>query len=582
MDRKNILEQINVVEVVQNWLSLQKKGNNYVGLCPFHEDTKPSLFVSENKQIFKCFSCNTGGDGIKFVMLIENCSFQKAVITLAKQFNIKLDNSWEAENKLNQNDQKIIEINEESQVFFQFNLINTEDDQLQKYCQKRKITPQIRDQFQIGWSGAKGEKLWNYLQKKQFNALDVLNSGLFYLGYNNKPTNYFKEQLIFPIKNEDSKTVGFVGRIITEKGAEQIKYLNSKESNIFSKNKCLYNLDYVRKNFRGVQELYIVEGIFDSIHLINNKKPAAALMGTNLSQEQVSILKESFSKIVIFPDNDPVGKESAIKNSLILLKNKIKVHIIKQTKGKDADECLQLTNFDWSKDVKQLTPAEFIIDQFPQIENSKQIEKLINQIKPFFTYLDSIQTFQIKKQMEVKYNIPITAFETIKGEETTKQQHPVKPNKQKEIEEWKEILFAKMLYHPEIIKKIIKVKGTFNDLEYDLYFDKLVQWYNQKNQQEQLSINYFLISLDENGKKWISTLYNKNKNKKEVTDGNIQFIMDCLRKFELESLNLQIHNLKKKIKAGKTKDFLKNYNKLIAAKRKILTSKRDEKYWNVL
>ena len=569
MIRAAIIEQLDIVAVVQNCINLEKKGNNYVGLCPFHNDQKPSLFVSESKQIFKCFVCNVGGDAIKFWMRFYNASFRKTVNDLAKQFNLELETTTNEEVQVSQEHQEIIAINQEATIFFQFNLANNAPQVVKAYCQKRGITNKMMQQFQIGWIGDDDQTLWTYLLKKQFRDVNILNSDLFQLNRVEKPISYFRQRLIFPIKNEDGQVVGFVGRTITDQ-PNQPKYLNSRENIAFSKNKCLYNFDQVKKHFRAINQIYLVEGLLDSIRLINHQYPAIATMGTNLSQYQINLLKEQYEEVIIFPDNDQAGKISTIKNSLMLLKNKMKVKIIAQNVGKDADECLQKTDFDLTK-TKQLMPIDFLIAQYPQNSSTQEIEELIYTIKPFFPYVSDVQEMKTKENITQKYQLGSTIWKTNSPPKVWKKPDQEKDHQGKKVVAWKTMLFARLLYHPEIIAQAITLEGTFNDLDYDFYYQELIKWYNLRTKAgKKLFFENFLKTLSDEKKRWLISFYQQHENKSEVMDGNLKFTNDCLKKFQAEAINLEIEKIKKKVKNnGDDGNLLVKIRELIKKRNKI-------------
>lgn len=567
MNKNSILEQLDIVAVVQNCLSLERKGNNYVGLCPFHDDSKPSLFVSESKQIFKCFVCNIGGDAVKFWMRFYNYSFKKAITTLAQQFNLRLEKQWTTKIQNTAIDKEITNINGEASIFFQFNLINHAPKAVHDYCQRRGLNTTIINKFEIGWIGDDEKQFWAYLEKKKYPDVNILNSDLFHLNDKEQKISYFRNRLMFPIRDEDGNYIGFVGRTINDIKDEP-KYLNSKENRVFSKSQCFYNLYHVKKNFKAVQEIYLTEGLLDSIRLIEAGFPSIALMGTSLSKEQITTLKEQDVKIIIFPDNDEAGKQSAIKNSLMLLQNGLPTTIIDQDVAKDADECLQRQDFQMAQ-VKQLDAISFLIKQYPSTSSHERITQLITTIKPFLIHLNKIQKFQIETTIHKKYHLPpevwttkIVQPATTQSKSTTISQNIGSPKM------WKTLLFARMLYHPEILHQTKVLKGTFNNLDYDFYYEKLIKWCKIREQAKKtIFFGDFITTLATNQQIWLTNFYEKHKERVEVKDINPVFTNDCLKKFQTEWLNIEIDKLTKQLQK-KPKDSTKILEAIIELRNK--------------
>lgn len=546
---KQITEQVNIVRVIEQFIALKKRGNNYFGICPFHDDNKPSLVVSEKKQYFKCFACDTGGDAIKFIMLFKNLPWKAAVKWLCEQFNLSIGKDLLATIPISPVAKSILKINEEAKTFFQINLLSHPT--ALAYCQKRRISAKMITSFQLGWIGDDESVLQNYLQKKGINEADLLNSGLFLYNQKKRLKSYFHNRLIFPILDENGVTVGFSGRLITDVNNEtnhSPKYLNSQENEVFKKQHVLYNLYYVNQNFPAVKTLYITEGFLDSIRLNSLKYPAISLMGVNLSKFHINLIKERYQKIIIFPDHDRAGILSAIKNSEIFYKNKITVRIVSHSLALDPDLCLQKSDFNLEATLT-LKPVDFIMSKtWTDGKNHSDIETVIMAIKKFIPYLTPVEIFQTSQKMHKKYGIPLAVltkeWEKQSPKGSSKQQTTKTMVRQNAL--WKKFLFLKMLFSPEIIGKTMQIDGTFNDMEYDYYYQLLINWYQENPAKDTLTTNSFLKFLKHSKEKaWVEQMYQDSEQWYEITESNIAIVNECLKKFRIEKLQIEKEQLNK-------------------------------------
>ncbi len=330
---------VNIVNIIGEIITLNNKGNNFVGLCPFHTDNSPSLVVSEKKQIYKCFVCNQGGNVFDFIKHYYNLSFLDSVRRIVEiaNLNIKIETSTNEKirNKLFEN--KTIKINELSNFFFQHNLLNNNNSFKDYLINERKLNIDIINKYQIGSTSENGN-LKSFLESHNFSDSDILNSKLIFVDEkNNKFQDFFNKRIIFPIKNEFDLTVGFSGRTISQN--VKSKYINSKESQIFQKHELLYNM-YNAKNSKSLidkKSIFIVEGFMDVIALdIIGYDNVVAVMGLSLSNIQIQKLKSLSQKVVLFLDNDAAGNNTNFKFIDLLVKNNFQVKIINNKNQKDA------------------------------------------------------------------------------------------------------------------------------------------------------------------------------------------------------------------------------------------------------
>ncbi len=334
---ENIRKSANIVEVISSYLPLTQKGKNYFGVCPFHEDHSPSMSVSEEKQIYKCFSCGAAGNVFTFVSEYENVNFIEAVKIVAEKCGLTFKGTINNKAKIKHN--KIeYEIMDLSLKYYQNNLNTELGTKAKEYLNSRKISSTAIKEFDIGLALDNNYSLHNLLTSKKYDIEAMVNLGL--INRNGKYLNdTFINRIIFPIHNLEGEVIGFTGRIYKDEDKEQAKYLNSKESSIFKKGQILFNYHRARKEISRKKEVIIVEGNMDAIRMsINGIKNVIALMGTSLTKEQVDIIKSLRAKVILMLDNDNAGETATFTNGNILESAGLNPFIVRLSGEKDPDE----------------------------------------------------------------------------------------------------------------------------------------------------------------------------------------------------------------------------------------------------
>ncbi len=327
----------NIVDIISDYISLEKKGNNFVGLCPFHSDSNPSMSVSTSKGIYKCFVCGAGGGPINFVQNYEGISFIEAV----KKVSDKLEIDWRdfistKTIKINPEISRGWEINQEAQNFFKYSL-NNSNDNIQDYIKKRDLNEDVRNKFLIGLSGD-GSSLNKFLLNKGFTETELIKYGLAKRRENTTLVDYFINRLMFAIQDTNSNIIGFSGRVI-DSDSKYAKYLNSPETPLFKKSKILYNLNNAKIKANIKKELIVVEGFMDVIALYKaGVENAIATMGTAFTKQHTDIVKSITNNIVLAFDSDQAGINALISVAKELIKGKINTYTLQIPAGKDFDE----------------------------------------------------------------------------------------------------------------------------------------------------------------------------------------------------------------------------------------------------
>ncbi|QHG17433.1 DNA primase [Nostoc sp. ATCC 53789] len=340
-----------IVDVVSEYVVLRKRGKDFVGLCPFHDEKSPSFTVSQTKQMYYCFGCQAGGNAIKFVMELGKRSFADVVLDLARRYQVPVqtlepEQRQELQRQLSLREQ-LYEVLAMSAQFYQHALRQSQGQKALQYLQSnRQLKEETIQQFGLGYAPAGWETLHRYLvEDKHYPAQILEKAGLI------KPRkegggyyDVFRDRLMIPIRDVQGRVIAFGGRTLTD---EQPKYLNSPETELFSKGKTLFALDQAKGGISQLDQAVVVEGYFDAIALhaagINN---AVASLGTALSLEQVRlILRYTESKqLVLNFDADKAGTNAAERAigeiAELAYKGEVQLKILNLADGKDADEYL--------------------------------------------------------------------------------------------------------------------------------------------------------------------------------------------------------------------------------------------------
>ncbi|XJZ26259.1 DNA primase [Bacillota bacterium Lsc_1132] len=335
-----IRQSVDIVEVISEYVQLKKQGRNYFGLCPFHGENTPSFSVSADKQIFHCFGCGAGGNVFTFLMELEGISFQEAAIKLAEKTNIELQLSSAAgkEKRLPKDLQDMYDAHELLRKFYHHLLINTKDGQhALEYLLNRGFTRESIDKFQIGYSLSSWDFVYKFLLKKGFSADLMEKAGL--IIKREKDGSYFdrfRDRIMFPIDDRNGKTIAFSGRSL---GANEPKYLNSPETAIFNKSKILYNFHLAKPHIRKTQNAVLFEGFADCITADRaGVENGVATMGTSLTDEHVSLIRQNVQTVTICYDSDNAGIEAAFRAGKMLTEAECSIKVALMPDGLDPDE----------------------------------------------------------------------------------------------------------------------------------------------------------------------------------------------------------------------------------------------------
>ncbi|MFX4057948.1 MAG: DNA primase [Spiroplasma sp. hy2] len=405
-----IKSKVNIVTVMSEYLSLEKRGRNYWAVCPFHQDSHPSMSISPEKQIYRCFACSAGGNVFTFLQEYENISFIEALKKVAVMANIFLDEltTYKEKPKYDKSEQLIFEINALASAYFSNNLETKKAYDAKEYLTKRNINNTEIELFQIGYAESGFDHLYHFLIKKGYSINDIQQAGLITIK-NGKVYDYFNNRLMFPIKNEDSYIIGFSGRVIGVTN-QVAKYLNTPETKIFKKEQLMYNIHRAKPFIRQQNNLILLEGYMDVISLEKlNLKNTVALMGTNLSEYHLKEIKRLTNECLIFLDGDKAGINASLKAAIKLLSHNLKVKIVLNETQQDPDE---LVNSGQGELIHTMLanaqhPINFALDYFQNkfnLQAANELEEFINIVAPLIRASPN----QLEQELAVNNLVKIT------------------------------------------------------------------------------------------------------------------------------------------------------------------------------
>lgn len=327
-----------IVDVISGYVKLQKKGSNYFGLCPFHNEKSPSFSVSPSKQMYYCFGCGAGGNVITFVMEYENYSFMEALQMLADRAGVALPKQEYSKEAKEAADLRtaLLEINRMAANYYYFQLTNPQGEVGYRYLRDRQLADDTIRHFGLGFANKTSDDLYRYLRAKGYDDKILKETGLVTIeerGAHDK----FWNRVMFPIMDVNNRVIGFGGRVM---GAGEPKYLNSPETKLFDKSRNLYGLNYARLS----REKYILicEGYMDVIAMHQaGFTNAVASLGTAFTTQHAALLKRYTDKVVLTYDSDGAGTKAALRAIPILRDVGMSIRVLNMQPHKDPDEFIK-------------------------------------------------------------------------------------------------------------------------------------------------------------------------------------------------------------------------------------------------
>ena len=478
-----IRNKIDIVEIVSNYVPLTQRGKNYFGVCPFHDDHSPSMSVSQEKQIYTCFSCGATGNVFTFVSEYEHINFFEAVKILGEKIGYNLGSSYTKKNE----DDRPIKIYELACKFYQNNLNTSLGKNAYDYLENRKIDKENIKKFQIGLSTSK-TSLTDYLISKEYTLKELISLGI----STESGTDLFVNRIMFPLYDLQGNVVAFSGRIYNIKDSS--KYINTKETKIFKKGNLLYNYHQAKDILKKSDSIIVMEGFMDVIRAstigINN---CVATMGTAFTKQHAMLLKKMTNNIILCFDGDQAGEEATISAIEVLKEINITPKVIRLEENLDPDEyIIKYGKLSFESKIKNTENSiEFLMKLHRNNKNLKDlndISKYIDEsLKELTTTDDNILIELTLKKMSTEFQLEYNTLKD-KFENLLKENKKIKnvnelPIKNKIIYNKYDEASRNLIYYMLKDSKIITLASEqityFSNNNLRLLFNEIVYFYHK-------------------------------------------------------------------------------------------------------
>ncbi len=411
---EDVLKHADIVKVIQTYLPLIKQGKNYKAICPFHDDTNPSLVVSPEKQFFKCFVCGTSGTAISFVQKYEHISYGEAIKKVADIIGYHPEGleSVARTRKIDERKESILKCLHDLSLYYQFALNTPEGKEGLDYFERRKLDASLRSKYKLGYAFKDGKATINFLQKKGHSIKTIEDTGVTKMITSGVYADMNEGRVVFPICDIDGNVIGFSARRLVNDDTP--KYMNTPETYLFHKTNNLYNIHIAKDAAKLKGYIYICEGFMDVYALSKIGIDAAvAIMGTALTNEHIQILRSLNVEIRLCLDGDEPGQKAMMKAAKALSKAGLNYRIVdNQGSSKDPDEIL---NEDGPEQLveylnKLINQVDFALNFYLRTNPLKTNEEKKTLIKEFLPILVRVNS-QIELDTYLRKLEKITGFD---------------------------------------------------------------------------------------------------------------------------------------------------------------------------
>ena len=543
-----IRDQADIVDVISREVELKRKGVNYFGICPFHDENTPSFSVSQSKQIYKCFGgCDAGGNVFTFIMEFYKLTFFESAKLLADRYNIILDIS---DNYSSSNEYSFLKaVHEDASLIFQQNLFSDRGKGPLQYLKKRNLTEEIIRKFRIGFAIDSWNGLINKIGPKYNNKTSkLLKTGLFSRSEKGTVYDRFRSRIIFPISHQSGDVIAFGGRDFNKN--DQAKYLNSPETAIYQKSNILYGLNVTKSAITNSSNKYIilVEGYMDLLQLYQaGIEPVVAVSGTSLTKNHATTIARYNKPVVILYDGDSAGGNAAIRAGFVLLQAGVEVYVVRPPGELDPDDWLLKEGREVLKDNIE-APTDFMefhinysnAKTLKGVQKSNYLHNVISEIK---IINDTIIKNELIKDLSEKLREKesdlieiLNQKRSYKKSETAVVKHSVFNFKTKLHRA--ELELIKILIHSDFDKR----KKLINNLGIDLFSHELLSKIMSKILIDESIENSKIIDYfsEKSERDFISGLLMEEK---EIQNPD-QIVKDCLSTIQSAPLKTRIADLR--------------------------------------
>ncbi|HBQ26279.1 MAG TPA: DNA primase [Syntrophomonas sp.] len=473
---REISERLDIIDIIGETVKLSRKGNRYWGLCPFHAEKTPSFSVTPERNMFYCFGCHAGGDIFSFVMKRDGLDFKEALEMLAARAGIKLASTSVSRDQ--EHRKRVIEVNRAAAEFYHQMLLSHQGSAALDYLKRRGIKTETILTYKLGYAPEQWNALEEYLLKKGFSQEYVKLSGLIKRNENrNSYYDLFRKRLMFPIFQYNGDILGFGGRVLDD---TLPKYINTPETELYSKRKVLYGLYQARKAIRSTNEAVLLEGYMDCIKLqqagVDN---CIASLGTALTQEQANLLCRYTENVLILYDGDEAGQRETLRAIDIFVEEALSVQVVTLPLGQDPDDFLEINGKEEFLQYIQnnkLSHIEFKINRYLKQEKTLNLEakiSIVNAVKNDINRLKSPieKDYYIKILAQKLLMEPNLIYRELKV--ANKRQNPINRNKTQIYRD--NIQYGNYSKDEKILATMLKDEKSFSMIKDSLGLNFLVR-----------------------------------------------------------------------------------------------------------
>lgn len=411
---EEVRQRNEIVEVISSYIKLQKRGNNHMGLCPFHNEKSPSFSVNQTRQMYHCFGCGVGGNVFTFIMEYENFTFLEAMKYLADRAGVNLPTQEYSEEAKKQADfrSKLLEINKKAAKYFYYQLKSEQGKQAYDYLMERGLTKEMIQKFGLGYANKYSNDLYQYLKKEGYSDGILRQSGLISMEESKGAYDKFWNRVMFPIMDINHKVIGFGGRVM---GDGKPKYLNSPETKIFDKSRNLYGLNIARLSRK--RYILLCEGYMDVIALHQaGFSNAVASLGTAFTGLQANMLKRYAEEVLLTYDSDEAGIQAILRAIPILKEAGLSAKVIRMNPYKDPDEFIKAQGAEeFQKRIEQAQNSFYfeidVLERNYRMDDPEQKTKFFHEVaKKMLVFTEELERNNYMEAISRKYAIPFDQF----------------------------------------------------------------------------------------------------------------------------------------------------------------------------
>jgi DNA primase len=551
-----IRDRASIREVVSDYVTLKKTGKNYRGLCPFHSEKTPSFMVNEEKQIFHCFGCGTGGDVFTFLMKIGQFSFPQTIEELARRYAVELPRRELSPGQKKEMAKRdlLFQINQIASDYFHDLLIRKrEGEPGRKYLAQRGLTQEVIEEHRLGFAPDRWDGLVQHLREKKASLEMAWELGLILPKKREGWYDLFRGRVIFPILDLQQRVVGFGGRLIRE-GLP--KYINSQESSIYHKGDVLYGLPMAKRFASEKDCAIIVEGYFDLLTLHQyGVRQSVATLGTALTSQHIRHLKRYTHQLITVFDADQAGVQATLRSLPLFLEEEVTGKTIILPGGEDPDTFLRKGKLEaFEKKIAEARPLiDFYFDWLMKNYDVRGIDGKVKVAKEGTALIGKIPdgirrnfyTKALAERLDLEESLLHEMVQTAPKGRPGPEKGERPSSAVKAFPKSEEIMVRLMIHRPELIPSISE-QGILGDFENPLLrgiAEDLLAFYQRKGR---LEVAEALGSLGEDSRKWVSEFALQENGMEEADPEKV--LKDCTHKIRQKKLKKDEGELLKRIK----------------------------------